>query len=387
MFGSRSYQVLPDGRLLVLYSDPLRAGGSLAVVDPASGSLTDLNTPFTSFGSLSVAQVGGKLLVATTGGSSRKPSAVALLEVDSVDDLLKAKPDQWQMIRLSTKSQVSENYLSEPMTIEYPTDDGQTAFMNYYAPRNQDYQLPPGQTPPLLVKIHGGPTSQASTAFNLGYQYWTSRGFAIADVNYGGSTGYGRSYRNRLRRNWGIVDVADCSNAAKHLAQQGKADEKRLCIDGGSAGGYTTLACLAFRDVFSAGASHYGVADLELLAQETHKFESRYLDQLIGPYPAEKKVYEERSPIHALDKFTAPTAFFQGTEDQVVPPNQATDMYEALKKQGLKTALVMFEGEGHGFRQATNIRRALDGEFFFYGKALGFDAKMPDGLEPIQVVN
>ncbi|KAL3158064.1 hypothetical protein ABBQ32_011673 [Trebouxia sp. C0010 RCD-2024] len=387
MFGSRSYQVLPDARLLVLYSDPLRAGGSLAVVDPASGSLTDLRTPFTSFGSLSVAQVGGKLLVATTGGSSRKPSAVALLEVSCVDDLLKSKPDQWQMIRLSTKSQVSENYLSEPMTIEYPTDNGQTAFMNYYAPKNQDYQLPPGQTPPLLVKIHGGPTSQASTAFNLGYQYWTSRGFAIADVNYGGSTGYGRSYRNRLRRNWGIVDVADCSNAAKHLAKQGKADEKRLCIDGGSAGGYTTLACLAFRDVFSAGASHYGVADLELLAQETHKFESRYLDQLIGPYPAEKKVYEERSPIHALDKFTAPTAFFQGTEDQVVPPNQATEMYEALKKQGLKTALVMFEGEQHGFRQATNIRRALDGEFFFYGKALGFNAKMPDGLEPVQVEN
>ncbi|DBB15202.1 TPA: hypothetical protein ACH3X3_004206 [Trebouxia sp. C0006] len=407
MFGSRSYQVLPDGRLLVEYSDPARAGGSLAVVDPALGTLTDLHTPFTSFGSLSVAQVGGNLLVATTGGSSQKPSAVALLEVGNVDELIKSEAHQWQSVRLSTKSEIGEGYLTEPITVEYPTDNSQTAFMNYYPPKNQDYQLPPGQTPPLLVKIHGGPTSQASTAFNLGYQYWTSRGFAIADVNYGGSTGYGREYRNRLRRNWGIVDVADCSNAAKHLAKQGKADEKRLCIDGGSAGGYTTLACLAFRDVFSAGASHYGVADLELLAQDTHKFESRYLDQLIGPYPADKQTYVERSPIHSLEKFTAPIAFFQaslvllattvlqsmkdvkpiGTEDQVVPPNQATEMYEGLKKQGITTALVMFEGEQHGFRQATNIRRALDGEFVFYGKALGFNATMPEGLEPIEVVN
>lgn len=387
MFGSRSYQVLPDGRLLVQYSDPAMAGGSLAVVDPALGTLTDLRTPFTSFGSLSVAQVNGKLLVATAGGSSQKPSAIALLEVSSVDDLLSSEPEQWQSIRLSTKSEIGEGYLTEPVTVEYPTDNGQTAFMNYYPPKNQDYQLPPGEIPPLLIKIHGGPTSQASTAFNLGYQYWTSRGFAIADVNYGGSTGYGREYRNRLRGNWGIVDVADCSNAAKHLAKQGKADPKRLCIDGGSAGGYTTLACLAFRDVFSAGASHYGVADLELLAQETHKFESRYLDQLIGPYPADKQTYVERSPIHALDKFTAPTAFFQGTEDQVVPPNQATEMYEALNKKGLKTALVMFQGEQHGFRQATNIRRALDGEFYFYGKALGFNAEMPEGLEPIKVLN
>ncbi|CAL8470722.1 g10264 [Coccomyxa elongata] len=387
VFGMRSYQILPDGRLLVVYSDAKEAGSTLAVLDGKSGKLSPLNTPYSSFGSLSVSEVGDKVAVATVGGSPTKSSEAAMIVVDSVDALISADPSQWQTLRQSSNVEIDEGYLSAPEAVEFPTEGGLTAHMNFYAPRNKDFHLPPGEKAPLLIKIHGGPTSQASTAFNLGIQYWTSRGYGIADVNYGGSTGYGREYRNRLRGNWGIVDVDDCCNAAKHLASEGKADAQRLCISGGSAGGYTTLACLAFRKVFSAGASHYGVADCELLAKETHKFESRYLDSLIGPYPQDVAVYKERSPINSLDSWSTPTAFFQGLEDEIVPPNQAQIMYDAIKAKGTPTALVMFGGEQHGFRSAQAIRRSLDGEFFFYGTVLGFKAQMPSDLEPIPVAN
>ncbi|CAL5220350.1 g2347 [Coccomyxa viridis] len=386
VFGIHSYQILPDGRLILVYSDPKKAGSSLAILD--GDRLRELSTPYSSYGSLSIGQTGDKLVLATVGGSPTQASEVALLIVDGVDQLLSAKPSQWETLRKSSKVEIDEGFLSAPSAVEFPTEGGLTAFMNYYPPKNKDFQLPPGEKPPLLIKIHGGPTSQASTAFSLGIQYWTSRGYAIADVNYGGSTGYGREYRNRLRKNWGIVDVDDCCNAATHLAKEGKADEQRLCISGGSAGGYTTLACLAFKHVFSVGVSHYGVADCELLAQDTHKFESRYLDSLIGPYPAEKELYKQRSPINFIDSWRTPTAFFQGDEDKVVPPNQAVIMYDGLKDKKITTALVMFKGEQHGFRTSNAIRRALDGEFFFYGKVLGMPgAKMPDDLEPIPIAN
>lgn len=387
-FGQRPFVVLSSGQLLAVFADPQKADATLALIDPATGAVTELSTPFTSVPSLAVHEgPSGQIKVATTARWTLQPSAVVLLEAESLEALAASKPEDWQVIQPSAASQVDPGYLSEPTVVEFETEGGLTAYMNFYRPRNKDFTAPQGALPPLLVKIHGGPTSQASTAFYLGLQYWTSRGFAVADINYGGSTGYGRGFRQRLAGSWGIVDVDDCCNAARHLVKEGEVDPARLCIDGGSAGGYTTLACLAFRDVFSAGASHYGVADLELLARDTHKFESRYLDGLIGPYPEAKAVYEERSPLNALDGFTKPVAFFQGLEDRVVPPNQAEEMYAALKGRGIPTALVMFEGEQHGFRQAPNIRRALDGELYFYGRALGFAPPMPADFEPIEIEN
>ena len=236
-----------------------------------------------------------------------------------------------------------------------------------------------------MVKSHGGPTAATSTAFNLKIQYWTSRGFAVLDVNYGGSTGYGREYRERLRGQWGIVDVDDCANGAKYLAEQNQVDGDRLVINGGSAGGYTTLCALTFRDIFKAGASYYGVSDLEALATDTHKFESRYLDSLIGPYPERRDLYVARSPIHATDRLSCPVIFFQGDEDKIVPPNQAERMVNALRARNLPVAYVLYAGEQHGFRKAENIKRTLDGEFYFYSQVFGF--ALADQVEPVAIDN
>jgi dipeptidyl aminopeptidase/acylaminoacyl peptidase len=268
--------------------------------------------------------------------------------------------------------QIDPAYISIPEAIAFPTSNGLTAYAWYYPPKNPEYSAPEGELPPLLVKSHGGPTAAASSSLSLRVQYWTSRGFGYLDVNYGGSTGYGREYRERLDGNWGIVDVEDCINGAKYLAEKGLVDPKRLAISGGSAGGYTTLAALTFHDTFKAGASYYGVSDLEVLARDTHKFESRYLDRLVGKYPEEKEIYYERSPIHFCDRLSCPVIFFQGLEDKVVPPNQAEMMVEILKKKGLPVAYVPFEGEQHGFRRAETIKRALDGEFYFYSRVFGF---------------
>jgi dipeptidyl aminopeptidase/acylaminoacyl peptidase len=235
------------------------------------------------------------------------------------------------------------------------------------------------------VRSHGGPTGAATRDFNLSIQYWTSRGLAFVDVNYGGSTGYGREYRNRLRGNWGVVDVDDCVNAAQHLVRKGLADPKRLAIDGGSAGGYTTLCALAFRDVFAAGASLFGLSDLVIFVGDTHKFESRYLDSLVGPWPEREDLYRERSPIYALDRFSCPIAFFQGDEDKIVPPNQSELMVSALRNKGIPVAYVLFQGEQHGFRKAENIKRALDGEFYFLSRIFGFQPA--DEIEPLPIDN
>ena len=244
---------------------------------------------------------------------------------------------------------------------------------------------PPAERPPLVVKSHGGPTAAAGSTLSLGIQYWTSRGIAVLDVNYGGSTGYGRTYRQRLNGQWGIVDVDDCVNGARYLVEQGRVDGQRLAITGGSAGGYTTLSALTFRDLFRAGASHYGICDLEVLARDTHKFESRYLDSLVGPYPEQQAVYQQRSPIHFTDRLSCPLILFQGLEDKVVPPNQAELMAEALRKKGLPVAHVPFAGEQHGFRRAENIKRALDGELYFYSRIFGFGLAEP--VEPVTIEN
>ncbi|RLA40324.1 MAG: S9 family peptidase, partial [Gammaproteobacteria bacterium] len=229
------------------------------------------------------------------------------------------------------------------------------------------------EKPPLLVLCHGGPTGATSTGFNLKIQFWTNRGFAVLDVNYRGSTGYGRPYRQALDGAWGIKDVDDVVAGAQHLINQGLADPERIMIRGGSAGGYTVLAALAFHDLFKAGASYYGIGDLETLARDTHKFESRYLDTLVGPYPAEQALYQQRSPINHIDKLNCPVIFFQGLDDKVVPPQQAEAMVESLEEKGLKVKYVPFSGEGHGFRQAGNTERALLEELQFYSEVFGFD--------------
>ena len=221
--------------------------------------------------------------------------------------------------------------------------------------------------------------------FALSKQFWTSRGFAVLDVNYGGSSGYGRAYRQRLNGNWGIVDVDDCANGARYLVERGEVDGERLAITGGSAGGYTTLCALTFRDTFKAGASHYGISDLEALAHDTHKFESRYEESLVGPYPEQQDLYKERSPIHFTDQLSCPLIIFQGLEDKIVPPNQAELMVSALRAKGLPVAYVPFEGEQHGFRKAENIKRALDGELYFYSRI--FDFPLAEAIEPVTIEN
>jgi dipeptidyl aminopeptidase/acylaminoacyl peptidase len=258
------------------------------------------------------------------------------------------------------------DWLTTVRPVEFPTAGGNTAYGLFYPPRNPHFVGRTDEKPPLLVKCHGGPTASASSALNLTTQFWTSRGIAVLDVNYGGSTGFGRAFRERLRGNWGIVDVDDCVNGAKFLVAQGLVDEQRIVISGGSAGGYTTLAALVFRDFFHGGASHYGVSDPAALARDTHKFESHYLDWLIGPYPQEEQRYRERSPLYHVDRLSKPVIFFQGDEDEVVPPSQSEAMVEALRRKGNPVGYFLFSGEQHGFRKAANIQRCLDAELSFY---------------------
>jgi len=237
----------------------------------------------------------------------------------------------------------------------------------------------------VRVLSHGGPTSAASDDLSLAIQYWTSRGFAVINVDYRGSTGHGRSFMLALRGNWGIYDVDDCAYAAMYMDKKGAIDFDRLAIKGGSAGGYTTLCALTFRDEFKAGASYYGVGDLEALARDTHKFESRYLDSLVGPYPERKDIYQQRSPIHYVDKLDRPVIFFQGLDDKVVPPNQAETMVAAVRAKGLPVAYVPFEGEGHGFRSAENIKRSLEAELYFYSRIFNFTPA--DDIDPVEIDN
>jgi dipeptidyl aminopeptidase/acylaminoacyl peptidase len=281
---------------------------------------------------------------------------------------------------------VDARYVSEPRAIEFPTEDGQCAYGLFYPPRNADYAAPAGERPPLVVVSHGGPTAAASSALSLVRQYWTSRGFAVVEVDYRGSTGYGRAYREYLNGRWGVVDVTDCLDAARYLVAAGEADSDRLIIRGHSAGGYTTLAALAFHPgVFKAGASYYGVSDLEVLVRDTHKFESRYGDSLIGSYPARRDLYIARSPIHAVNGLDSALILFQGVEDRIVPPSQAQIMADAARANGLPVSLLLFEGEQHGFRRTETIRRSLEAELYFYGVVFGFTPA--DDLPPIPIDN
>ena len=456
ILGLRQLQWVPGspatpGRLLARWADPGRAGAQAVFVSTA-GERAPIPSSFTGFGRLAVRQADparpASITLATVGASLDRPADLATLEI-STDTWAPAGGGgggAWAVHATAADVDLDPGFISRPLVLEFPTDPlpgddpatapPRTAFLNYYPPAHPDHALPAAApAPPCLFRIHGGPTAQSPAAFSLGTLYWTSRGFAVADVNYGGSTGYGRAFRARLNGNWGLVDVADVAAAAKHLAAEGLADAGRCCITGGSAGGFTVMAALAFRPgVFAAGTSHYGVADCSLLAAETvrdgkgkkkegggaplaprarahpsathsfsrslsplvrpfpsspqHKFESKYLDTLIAPYPAGEAVYAARSPINSLDKVAAPLALFQGADDKVVPPNQAENAFKILAGRGIPTTLVVFEGEGHGFRGAAAVRSALDGELFFYGRTLGFPTgDFPAGLTKPDIVN
>jgi dipeptidyl aminopeptidase/acylaminoacyl peptidase len=370
VFGMSTYAFEFAGSIICTYT---REGAwHLARLDTETGKLTPIKTPYSEITQLR-AMPGHVLFL---GGSPTEPVSAVQLDLTT---------GQHQVLRRSTGAKVDGGYLSLPREIEFPTENGLTAYGIFYPPQNRDAAGPPGERPPLIVMSHGGPTSAAGNTLSLGIQYWTSRGFAVLDVNYGGSTGYGRQYRQRLDGQWGVVDVDDCANGARYLAELGEVDGERLCIRGGSAGGYTTLCALTFRDVFGAGASHFGVSDLEALAQETHKFESRYLDRLVGPYPERRDLYRERSPLHFAERLSCPVIFFQGLEDRVVPPNQAERMVAALREKGLPVAYVPFDGEQHGFRRAENIKRTLEAELSFYGQVFGFE--LADPVEPVLVDN
>jgi dipeptidyl aminopeptidase/acylaminoacyl peptidase len=370
VFGMTSYGFEAPERIVCVYcSDGV---DRLAMLDSSRGAFEPIEMPYTMFEHPCVAP--GRL-VALAGSPAEQPAVVRI-------DLATRRVET---LRRASELEIDPGYISIPRAIEFPTDAGLTAHAFFYAPRNAGYSAPPGERPPLLVMSHGGPTGATSAALDLEKQYWTSRGIAVLDVNYGGSTGYGRAYRQRLDGQWGLVDMNDCANGARELARRGEVDADRLAITGGSAGGYTTLCALTFRDEFSAGASHYGISDLEAMAQDTHKFESRYLDRLIGPYPERKAVYRERSPIHYTSRLECPVILFQGLEDKVVPPSQAELMVAALRAKGLPVAYVAFEGEQHGFRKAENIKRALDGEFFFYAQIFGFETA--DSIEPLAIEN
>ncbi len=382
VFGYRTYGFLADGRIVLRYEP---AGEwRLAQLNPTAGELRDFDLPYSSVSNLAVGPDRALAIVS----SPTEPDSI--IEIDP--SKLPLPPGEGRgegsaatVLRKSSPIAADPAYTSIPQAIEFPTDNGQTAHAFYYPPTNREFRGPEGDNPPLVVMIHGGPTSATSASFRLSIQYWTSRGFAVCDVNYGGSTGYGSDYRNRLRDNWGVVDVADATNAALYLADQGKVDRQKLLIRGGSAGGYTTLAALAFGDVFRAGASLYGISDLELMTSDTHKFESRYLDQLVGPYPQERERYRDRSPIHHLAGFTEPVILLQGLEDKIVPPNQAELILESLKTRGIPVAYVPFEGEQHGFRRAENIIRAQEAELYFYSKILGFP--LAEKIKPVEIYN
>ena len=370
VFGMSTYAIESADRIVCAYTQ--QGTWYLANLYTATGELEVIETPYSSIGS--VRAVPGRVVF--LGASPTEPSSVVQLDLAT---------RRLEVLRRSSEVKIDPGYLSKPTAIEFPTEQNLTAHGFFYAPKNHDYAAPPGEQPPLIVICHGGPTAATSGSLNLMIQHWTSRGIAILDVNYGGSTGYGRAYHQRLDGQWGIVDVDDCENGARYLVEHGQVDGDRLAIRGGSAGGYTTLCSLTFRDIFRAGASYCGVSELEALVKDTHKFESRYLDRLIGPYPEARDLYWKRSPINFVQKLSCPVIFFQGLEDKIVPPNQAEMMVDALRAKGVPVAYVPFEDEQHGLRRAASIKRALDSELYFYSKVFGFE--LAEAVEPVEIFN
>ena len=371
VFGYATYAFLSDGRIAVAYR---REGvHHLAVLDPVTGEMLDLDLPFSCFDAYLSAS--GQRL-AFIAGAADTP-----MQVVSLDFTTRAV----EVLCESERVEFDPATIARPEPITFPTADGRTAYAYYYPPTNPQASGPPDERPPLVVSVHGGPTSEVSPDYDLEVQYFTSRGFAYVAVNYGGSTGYGRAFRESLYGRWGEVDVDDAIAATRALVDRGLADPDRLLITGGSAGGWTALCALAFRDAFAAGTSYFGVSDLEPFAETTHKFESRYLDLLVGALPEAAAVWEARSPARHADGIHRPLLILQGDEDEVVPPAQAEVIVGALDKQGLPYAYLVFEGEQHGFRKAENIARSLEAELTFYGKVLGFEPH--DDLPELEVRN
>jgi dipeptidyl aminopeptidase/acylaminoacyl peptidase len=373
VFGVRSFAFAGDGRIVCAFD---RAGRThFATLDPESGALVELDVPHDAWWGGPYVVAEGSTVVYVAGSATIPTQVVRLdLETGAAD-----------VLRASAQVPVDTAYFSVPESVEFETEGGLTAFGLYYAPTSPDVEGLDGERPPLIVKSHGGPTGNTTPIFDLELQYWTSRGFAVVDVDYGGSTGYGREYRERLNGQWGVVDLADCLNAARHLVERGDADGERLLITGGSAGGYTTICALTFTNDFAAGASYFGIADLEQFGGgETHKFELRYEHTLVGPYPERADLYRERSPIHFVDRIATPMLVLQGADDKVVPPSQAELVVAALRERGIPHAYLLFEGEGHGFRKAENIVRSLEAELSFYLQILGLEPGDPLPTLPIE---
>ncbi len=370
VFGLSTYAFESSNHIICSYTQ--QGHWYLGRIEDKSKTLTTFDLPYTDIDDIQVTLN----QVYFIGSSPKEPTSIIQIDLTTLRSTI---------LHRSLNCPVSHEYLSLPEVLEFETENAQQAHAFFYPPKNLDFRSSPDERPPLIVKSHGGPTGACGQSFNLMIQYWTSRGFAIFDVNYGGSTGYGRSYRERLNGQWGIVDVADCISGVQHLITQGKVDPKRVAITGGSAGGYTTLCALTFHNVFTGGSSYYGVSDLDALVQDTHKFESRYLDRLVGPYPDTEEVYHQRSPIHFVNLLSCPIILFQGKEDKVVPPNQAEKMVTAVKENKLPVAYLTFDGEQHGFRKAETIKRVLDAELYFYSRVFSFSPAQP--IEPIHIFN
>jgi dipeptidyl aminopeptidase/acylaminoacyl peptidase len=369
VYGMSWFDIAADGTIVATAHRDGR--DELWMIPAGGGSAERVEVPDEQIGAL---RVGGQRVV-YIGGSATETRRVVVLQLSS---------GERRVLRESGRVEVDPAYFSRPEPISFPTTNGAIAHALFYRPTNPSADAPPGERPPLVVMSHGGPTSSAFAGLNLENQLFTSRGFAVVDVDYGGSSGHGREYMRRLDGQWGVVDVDDCVNAARFLAEQGEVDAQRMAIRGGSAGGFTTLAALVFEpDVFAAGASHYGVGDLEALARDTHKFESRYLDRLVAPYPAGVELYRQRSPIYYTDRIRVPLIVLQGADDNVVPVAQAEQLVAALRERRIPHAYLLFEGEGHGFRQAEHIKRALQAELSFYAQVFGF--ALADQFEPVEV--
>jgi dipeptidyl aminopeptidase/acylaminoacyl peptidase len=369
MFGFSTYAFLADGRVAL----SVCRDGTWTLEIVTGGGCTPIELPYTDIGGYNVAH---GLSIALLAGSADEPMSVVLMNADTGDH---------RVLRRTSDVTIPDSVLSPATPVTFPGHEGAMAHGFYYEPRNDAVEENATELPPLLVHAHGGPTSATTPALDPAVQYWTSRGFAYLDVNYGGSTGYGRQYRERLRGQEGVVDVGDCVAGALYLAQDGRVDGNRLLIEGGSAGGYIVLCAMTFHDVFAAGASLYGISDLEFLLKDTHKFEARYFDSMVGPYPETRDTYIERSPIHFIDRVRRAVILFQGIDDPIVPANQAEMMYHALREAGIPCAYIAFEGEQHGFRRAGSIVRTLEAELYFFARVLGID--LADDIDPVDVAN
>jgi len=356
VFGLSTYAWLDANTLVCIFQQS--GFWRLGTLDTATGRLNVVESELTELGPIFANQ--GRAYFA--GASAGLGTALYSFDGETREPRLVHRP---------APSPIPPEAIAHPRAFDFQTSDSVTAHGLLYLPHNTVCEPLPGQRPPLLAICHGGPTASTSSALNLGIQFWTSRGFAVLDVNYRGSTGYGRAYRKMLDGQWGVADVEDCVAGARALAEQGLVDGGRMAIRGSSAGGFTVLCALAFHDAFAAGASYYGVCDLEALAADTHKFESRYLESLVGPYPDRLDIYRARSPIHAADRMSCPVIFFHGAQDRVVPPAQAEAMAAALRRRGMAAPLLLFPDEQHGFRRQETICQALTAELSFYREIFG----------------